>query len=92
MVVLLAKGCSLCQQPNSDAVGEAEGADTVWSRRGFANSISFPTGLLLGKNPFTNSWSLPSILGFWAVGEEFFPNNGVFLLGKIFFANSPGLG
>jgi hypothetical protein len=65
---------------------------TVWPRRGFANNVSFPTGLLLGKNPFANSRSLPSILGFCAVGEEFFPNSGVFLFGKNFFANSPGLG
>jgi hypothetical protein len=69
-----------------------DSAGTVWLRRGFANNVSFPTGLLLGKNPFANNRSLPSVLGFWAVGEEFFPNNGVFLLGKIFFANSPGLG
>jgi hypothetical protein len=46
----------------------------------------------LGKNRFANSRSLPSVLGFWAVGEEFFRNGGVFLLRKIFFANSPGLG
>jgi hypothetical protein len=35
---------------------------------------------------------LPSVLGFWDVGEDFFPDNRVFLLGKIFFANSSGLG
>jgi hypothetical protein len=35
---------------------------------------------------------LPSVLGFWAVGEDFFPDIRVFLLGKIFFANSSGLG
>jgi hypothetical protein len=92
MVVLLAKGCSLRQQPNGDAIGEADGAGTVLPHRGFANSVYFPTGLLLGKNPFANSRSLPSILGFCAVGEEFFPNSGVFLFGKNFFANSPGLG
>jgi hypothetical protein len=92
MIVLLAKGCSLCQQPNGDAVGETDGAGTVWPRRDFAKIVYFPTGLLLGKNPFANSRSLPSVLGFRAVGDEFFPNNGVFLLGKNFFASSPGLG
>jgi hypothetical protein len=35
---------------------------------------------------------LPSVIGFWAVGEDFFPNSGIFLLGKRFFANSSGLG
>jgi hypothetical protein len=35
---------------------------------------------------------LPSVLGFWAVGEDFFPDSRIFLLGKIFFANSLGLG
>jgi hypothetical protein len=35
---------------------------------------------------------LPSVIGFWAVGEDFFPNSGIFLLGKSFFANSSGLG
>jgi hypothetical protein len=35
---------------------------------------------------------LPLVLGFWAVGEDFFPDSRVFLLGKIFFANSSGLG
>jgi hypothetical protein len=34
---------------------------------------------------------LPSVLGFWAVGEGFFPDSRVFLLGKSFFANSSGL-
>jgi hypothetical protein len=77
---------------NGEAVGEADGVGTVWPRRGFANSFSFPTGMLLGKNPFANKRTLPSILGFWAVGEDFFPDSRVFLLGKIFFANSSGLG
>jgi hypothetical protein len=77
---------------NGEAVGEADGTDTVWPRWGFANSFSFPTRMLLGKNPFANSRTLPSVLGFWAVGEDFFPNSRVFLLGKIFFANSSGLG
>jgi hypothetical protein len=77
---------------NGEAVGEADGVGTVWSRWGFANSFSFPTGMLLGKNPFANSRTLPSVLGFWAVGEDFFPDSRVFLLGKIFFANSSGLG
>jgi hypothetical protein len=35
---------------------------------------------------------LPSVIGFWDVGEDFFPDNGIFLLGKSFFANSSGLG
>jgi hypothetical protein len=35
---------------------------------------------------------LPTVLGFWAVGEDFFPDSRVFLLGKSFFANSSGLG
>jgi hypothetical protein len=35
---------------------------------------------------------LPSVLAFWAVVEDFFPNSRVFPLGKIFFANSSGLG
>jgi hypothetical protein len=77
---------------NGEAVGEADGVGTVWPLRGFANSFSFPTGTLLGKNPFANSRSLPSVLGFWVVGEDFFPDSRVFLLGKIFFANSLGLG
>jgi hypothetical protein len=77
---------------NGEAVGEADGVGTVWPRRGFANSFSFPTGMLLGKNPFANSQTLPSVLGFWAVGEDFFPDSRVFLLGKSFFANSLSLG
>jgi hypothetical protein len=58
---------------NGEAVGEADGVGTVWPRQGFANSFSFPTGMLLGKNPFANSRTLPSVIGFWAVGEDFFP-------------------
>jgi hypothetical protein len=58
---------------NGKVVGEADGVSTVWPRRGFANSFPFPTGTLLGKNPFANSLTLPSVLGFWAVGEDFFP-------------------
>jgi hypothetical protein len=77
---------------NGEAVGEADGGGTVWPRRGFANSFSFPTGMLLGKNPFANSRTLPSVIGFWAVGEDFFPGSRIFLLGKSFFANSSGLG
>jgi hypothetical protein len=46
----------------------------------------------LGNDPFANSRTLPSVIGFWAVGEDFFPNSGIFLLGKCFFANSSGLG
>jgi hypothetical protein len=48
--------------------------------------------MLLGNDPFANSRTLPSVIGFWAVGEDFFPNSGIFLLGKSFFANSSGLG
>jgi hypothetical protein len=77
---------------NGEAVGEEDGVGTVSPRRGFANSFSFPTAFLLGKNPFANRVSLPSVLGFWAVGEDFFPGSGVFLLGKSFVANSSGLG
>jgi hypothetical protein len=77
---------------NDKVVGEADGVGTIWPRRGFANSFSFPTGTLLGKNPFANSLTLPSVLGFWAVGKDFFPDSRVFLLGKSFFANSSGLG
>jgi hypothetical protein len=77
---------------NGEVVGEADGVVTVWPRRGFANSFSFPTGMLLGKNHFANSQTLPPVLGFWAVGEDFFPDSRVFLLGKIFFANSSDLG
>jgi hypothetical protein len=77
---------------NGEAVGEADGGGTVWPRRGFANSCSFPTAFLLGKNSFANNRTLPSVLRFWAVGEDFFPDSGVFLLGKSFFANSSGLG
>jgi hypothetical protein len=62
---------------NGEAVGEADGVGTVWPRRGFANSCSF-----------ADSRTLPSVFGFWAVGEDFFPDSGVFLLGKSFFANS----
>jgi hypothetical protein len=62
---------------NGEAVGEADGGGTVWPRRGFANSFSFPTGILLGKNPFANSRALPSVIGFWAVGEDFFPDSGI---------------
>jgi hypothetical protein len=77
---------------NGEAVGEADDGGTVWPRRSFANSFSFPTGMLLGNNPFANSRTLPSVIGFWVVGEDFFPNSGIFLLGKSFFANSSGLG
>jgi hypothetical protein len=77
---------------NDEAVGEADDTGTVWLHQGFANSFSFPTGMLLGKNPFANSRTLPSVLGFWAVGEDFFPDSRVFMLGKIFFANRSGLG
>jgi hypothetical protein len=49
---------------NSEVVGEADGVGTVWPRRCFANSFSFPTAFLLGKNPFANSRTLPSVLGF----------------------------
>jgi hypothetical protein len=70
---------------NGKVVGEADGVGTVWPRRGFANSFSFSTA-------FANSLTLPSVLGFWAVGEDFFPDSRVFLLGKSFFANSSGLG
>jgi hypothetical protein len=41
---LLANGCSLCQQPNGDVVGEADSVGTVRPRRGFANSVYFSTG------------------------------------------------
>jgi hypothetical protein len=68
---------------NGEVVGEADG--------GFANSFSFPTGMLLGKNPFANSRTLPSVLLFWVVGEDFFPDSRVLLLGKSFFANNSGL-
>jgi hypothetical protein len=77
---------------NGEAAGEADGVGTVWPRRGFANSFSFPTAFLLGKNHFANSRTLPSVLEFWAVGEDFFPGSRVILLGKSFFANSYGLG
>jgi hypothetical protein len=93
---------ALCQQrgspvgeglfPLPTTNGEVDGVGTVWPRRGFANSFSFPTGTVLGKNSFANSRTLPSVFGFWAVGEDFFPDSGVFLLGKSFFANSSGLG
>jgi hypothetical protein len=76
---------------NGEAVGEADGVGTVWPRRGFANSCSFPTGMMLGKNPFANRRTLPSVFGFWAVSEDFFSDSGLFLLGKSFFANSSGL-
>jgi hypothetical protein len=49
---------------NGEAVGEADGVGTVWPRRGFANRFSFATTFLLGKNPFANSRTLPSVLGF----------------------------
>jgi hypothetical protein len=77
---------------NGEAVGKADGGCSVWPCRSFANSFSFPTGMLLGNDPFANSRTLPSVFGFWAVGEDFFPNSGIFLLGKSFFANSSGLG
>jgi hypothetical protein len=77
----------LLRQPsptaNGEVVGEADGVGTVWPHRGFANNCPFPTGMLLGKNPFANSRTLPSVFGFWAVGEDFFPYSGVFLLGKL---------
>jgi hypothetical protein len=44
------------------------------------------------SNPFANSRTLPSVIEFWAVGEDFFPDSGISLLGKSFFANSSGLG
>jgi hypothetical protein len=46
--------------------------------------------MLLGNNPFANSRTLPSVIGFWAVGEDFFPNSGIFLLGKSFFRQQLG--
>jgi hypothetical protein len=85
------KGLFPLPTANGEAVGEADGVGTVWPRRSFANSFSFPTGILLGKNHFANNRTLPSVLAFWAVGEDFFPDSRVFLLGKIFFANSSGL-
>jgi hypothetical protein len=86
------EGLSPLPTANGEAVGEADGVGTVWLCRGFANSFSFPTGTLWGKNPFANSRTLPLVLGFWAVGEDLFPDSRVFLLGKTFFANSSGLG
>jgi hypothetical protein len=77
---------------NGEAVGETDGVGTVWPRRGFANSFSFPTRMLLGKNPFANSRTLPFVIGFWAVGEDFFPDSSIFLSGKSLFANSSGPG
>jgi hypothetical protein len=77
---------------NGEVVGEADGVGTVWPRRGFANSFYFPIGMLLGKNPFANSRTLPSVIGFWTVGENFFPDSRIFLVGKSFFANISGLG
>jgi hypothetical protein len=88
----VAEGLLPLPTTNGEAVDEADGGGTVWPRRGFANSFSFLTGMLLGKNPFANSQTLPSVIGFWAVGEDFFPDSGIFLLGKSFFANSSGLG
>jgi hypothetical protein len=85
------EGLLLLPTANGEAVGEADDVSTIWPRRGFANSCSFPTTFLLGKNSFANSRTLPSVFGFWAVGEDFFPDSGVFLLGKSFFANSSGL-
>jgi hypothetical protein len=78
--------------PLPTANGEADGVGTVWPRRGFANSFAFPTGMLLGKNPFANGRTLPTVIGFWAVGEGFFPDSRIFLLGKSFFTNSSDLG
>jgi hypothetical protein len=86
------KGLFSLRTANGEAVGEAYGVGTVWPRRGFADSFSFPTGMLLGKNPFDNRRTLASVLGFWAVGEDFFLDSRVFLLAKSFFANSSGLG
>jgi hypothetical protein len=88
----VAEGLLPLPTTNGEAVDEADGGGTVWPRRGFANSFSFLTGMLLGKNPFANSQTLPSVIGFWAVGEDFFPDSGIFLLGKSFFANRSGLG
>jgi hypothetical protein len=83
MVDLLAKGCSLCQQLTAKLLAKRT-ASVPFGRAGAS-----PTAFL---NPFANSRTLPSVLGFWAVGEDFFPDSRVFLLGKIFFANSSGLG
>jgi hypothetical protein len=77
------KGLFPLPTANGEAVGEADGLGTVCPRRGFANNFSFPTAFLLRKNPFANNRTLPSVLGFWAVGEDFFPDSRVFLLEKV---------
>jgi hypothetical protein len=58
---------------NDEAVGEADGVGTVWPRRGFANSFSFPTGMLLGKNPFANSRICHQSLDFGLLAKISFP-------------------
>jgi hypothetical protein len=79
MYMLLAKS-NLRQQP----------LQGCWERRRFANS--FAVSCWQRENPFANSRTLPSVIGFWAVGEGFFPDSRIFLLGKSLFANSSGLG
>jgi hypothetical protein len=69
---------------NDEAVGEADDVDTVWPRRGFANSCSFPTGMLFGKNSFANSRTLPSVFGFLGCWRRFLSRQRSFPVGKEF--------
>jgi hypothetical protein len=58
---------------NGEAVGEADGGGTVWPRRGFANSFSFPTGMLLGKNPSPTAELCHQSLDFGMLAKISFP-------------------
>jgi hypothetical protein len=49
-------------------------------------------GTVWPRRGFANSPALPSVIGFWAVGEDFFHDSRIFLLGKSSIANSSGLG
>jgi hypothetical protein len=59
---------------------------------GLRQQLFFPNRNAVGKEPLRQQPNLPSVIGFWVVGEDFFPDSRIFLLGKSFFANSSGLG
>jgi hypothetical protein len=59
---------------------------------GLRQQLFFPNRNAVGKEPLRQQPDFAIshwILGCW---RRFFPNNGIFLLGKSFFANSSGLG
>jgi hypothetical protein len=77
---------------NGEAVGEADGVDTVWPRRGFAKQMFIPNRNAVGKEPLRQQPNFAIslwILGCW---RRFLSRQHSFPVGKDFFANSSGLG